>query len=352
MSNVLAKQSPSSRRFLRAAVLIIALGLLGLVPSYAQGAPCGPDQWSGDYFTGTDLAGTPVGSRCDAEINFDWSVDGPGIPDISTTNYSVQWTTTVSLAAGGYTFTATADDGVRAYLDGNMIINGWRDQGTTTYTASLSVSAGTHTLVVEYYQNGGGAVMRFGYAPVPPPPPTCASTQWTASYFNNVSLSGMPWVVCEDTISYDWGTTGPGLPGIGGSNFSVRWTKTETFEAGTLAVTATADDGVRVFVDDKAVIDQWKDQGPTTYTATPTVTAASHTVAVEYYQGGGGAVARVSYIPPAAPPPPPPTCPATQWLASYHDNTALSGNPTAQRCEDTISYDWGTTGPGLPGIGG
>ncbi len=349
---MLTERSPSVRGFLRVAVLVMGLVTFGLIPLSAHAIECGAEQWSGDYFTGMSLAGTPVGSRCDAQIDFDWSASGPGIPGTSTSNYSVRWTKTVSLAAGGYTFTATADDGVRAYLDGSMIINGWRDQGPTTYTASLDVSAGTHTLVVEYYQNGGGAMVRFGYAPAPPPPPTCAPTQWTASYYNNVSLSGTPWVVCEDTIDHDWGTAGPGVPGIGGVNFSVRWTRTETFNAGTLAVTATSDDGVRVFVDGTVVIDQWKDQGPTTYTANPTGTAGSHSLTVEYYQRGGGAVARASYTAPAGPPPAPPTCAATQWLGSYYPNTALSGDPTAQRCEDAISDDGGTAGPGVPGIGG
>jgi hypothetical protein len=43
--------------------------------------------------------------------------------------------------------------------------------------------------------------------------------------------------------------------------------KTQDFTAGTHLFTATADDGVRVYLEGTLVIDQWKDQPPTTYTA-------------------------------------------------------------------------------------
>jgi hypothetical protein len=43
--------------------------------------------------------------------------------------------------------------------------------------------------------------------------------------------------------------------------------KTQNFTAGTHLFTATADDGVRVYLEGTLVMDQWKDQPPTTYTA-------------------------------------------------------------------------------------
>jgi hypothetical protein len=67
---------------------------------------------------------------------------------------------TQSFAAGSYTFTATADDGIRVYLDGALVIDQWRDQSPTTYTATRQVTAGNHQVRMEYYENAGGAVAR------------------------------------------------------------------------------------------------------------------------------------------------------------------------------------------------
>ena len=47
-------------------------------------------------------------------------------------NFSVRWVKTQNVSAGIHTFTATADDGVRVYLDGTLVIDQWRDQSATT----------------------------------------------------------------------------------------------------------------------------------------------------------------------------------------------------------------------------
>ncbi len=323
--------------------------LLVVNPGTAKAVSCPDTQWAGDYFSNMTLAGPAVGSRCDDDISFDWGEAGPGIGGLGGSGYSVRWTRTVYLEPGEYGFTATADDGIRVLLDGSTVIEGWKDQGPTTYTASPSVAAGQHTIVVEYYQNGGGARAEFSYAPPVPPPSSCAPAQWTAAYFSGTALAGAPRGRCEDAISHDWGTGTPDVPGIHADNFSVRWTRTEKFSAGTVTFTAEADDGIRVYIDDTLVIDQWRDQGPTTFTASPTVTAGDHTVKVEYFEHGGGAVAQVSYA--AAAPPSSLTCLSTQWAASYFPNRTLSGAPKTERCESTLSYDYGENGPGVDGVG-
>jgi hypothetical protein len=72
---------------------------------------------------------------------------------------------TQSFTAGTHTFTATADDGVRVYLDGTLVIDQWKDQSATTYTAPRTVTAGNHEVKVEYYENGGDAVAKAAIAP-------------------------------------------------------------------------------------------------------------------------------------------------------------------------------------------
>nr|MDT0667446.1 PA14 domain-containing protein [Micromonospora sp. DSM 115978] len=127
------------------------------------------------------------------------------------------------------------------------------------------MTPGTHTVEVEYYENGWDAIVRVNYSAAPPP--ACMSIEWQASYFPNTTLSGDPVTVrCETPLSYDFGEVGPGVPGIGGDNFSVRWVRTDEFRGGDSTFTVTADDGVRLYLDDTLVIDEWQDQGGVTCT--------------------------------------------------------------------------------------
>jgi len=336
-------------RVLAALAVLIAPALLPLAAPALAAISCPSSQWAGAYYADMTLSGAPVGQRCDTAIDFDWSAAGPGIGGISTEGYSARWTQTASFVDGTYTFTATADDGVRVLVDGATVIDGWRDQGATTYTATPTLSAGSHTIELDYYQNGGDAVVHFVYAAPAPPAPDCPAAGWTASYYDNTTLSGTPWVQCETSLDHDWGTTGPQGLGVGASNFSVRWSKTDTFVAGALNLSVTADDGMRVYVDGTLVIDNWVDEGPTQLDASPTVTAGGHTIVVEYYQHYGGAVASLTYGGQALPSS---GCADGQWLASYYANTKLSGTQVAQQCEDVIDHDWGSGGPGLGGLGG
>ncbi len=49
---------------------------------------------------------------------------------------------------------------------------------------------------------------------------------------------------------------------------------------------ARVDDGIRVFVDGRILIDQWGDNPGTEFTADRFLKAGNHTVKVEYYQRG------------------------------------------------------------------
>ena len=137
-----------------------------------------------------------------------------------------------------------------------------------------------------YVDFDGGTIRRIQYG--------CSPGHFLAEYFNNITLSGTPVrTACEPSINNNWGAGGPaGLPA---DNFSVRWTGHFTFAAGTTTFTARADDGIRVFVDGVLIIDGWRDQPATTYTARPTLTAGEHEMRVEYYEKTGGAVAQVSW---------------------------------------------------------
>ncbi|MGA9379628.1 MAG: PA14 domain-containing protein [Phormidium sp.] len=112
---------------------------------------------------------------------------------------------------------------------------------------------------------------------------------FNAEYYNNSTLSGAPTVITKESkIEKNWGTGGPGKS-IANDNFSVRWTGKFNFDQSKYAFKVKADDGVRMWVDNKLVIDQWKDQSPTQYSANLDLTKGTHEVKVEYYEKEKGA---------------------------------------------------------------
>jgi hypothetical protein len=47
---------------------------------------------------------------------------------------------------------------VRLWVDDNLVIDGWKDQPYTEYSAEIDLGAGSHSLRVEYYENDGSAI--------------------------------------------------------------------------------------------------------------------------------------------------------------------------------------------------
>ena len=153
------------------ASLLLALGLLVPWPgmqSLAQ-AGCLTGQYLAQYYNGTTPGGTPVLTRCEVSVNYDWGNGSPA-PGVSADNFSARWVGQFDLAAGDYTFSATSDDGIRLYLDGALLIDAWKDQPPTTYTAARTLAQGLHEVKVEYYERGGGAVAKVSWQAANSPP--------------------------------------------------------------------------------------------------------------------------------------------------------------------------------------
>jgi hypothetical protein len=138
---------------------------------------------------------------------------------------------------------------------------------------------------------------KLAISPTPAPTPTkpAASvlpktTTWKAEYFNNAKVSGVPVVTTQAAkIYFMWGSAAPARRVIR-DGFSARYTKNETFESGVYRFTVRSDDGVRLFVDNQLVINQWNAQPFGTYhSADVRMKAGDHTLRLEYYDQGGAA---------------------------------------------------------------
>jgi hypothetical protein len=194
---------------------------------------------------------------------------------------------------GSYQFVVTADDGVRLYIDNQLVLDKWVDQPPTTYTVTKDLTAGNHDIKVEYYEKAGGAIAKVSYNALAP---------YTASYWNLPGTGSAPVIPStppdvtrqETSIDYDWSGGSP-VVGITADHFAVRWVRQANFMAGTYRFTTTSDDGIRVYVDGVVVIDQWNDHGATQYTTDVPVAGGTHEIKIEYYENAGGAVAKARY---------------------------------------------------------
>jgi len=257
--------------------------------SWAPAEQVVAQNWRGEYYANRNLSGTPARVRDDAQIQFDWGQGAPaaGLP---ADRFSARWTRTLNLAAGRYRFTATADDGVRLWIDNRLLIDAWRDQGATTYWAEVQVPGGGVPVKLEYYENLGDAVARLSWA--------AASTvqNWRGEYYANRDLAGWPALVREDAeIRFHWGAGAPAA-GLPRDYFSARWTANLPLEAGTYRFTVTGDDGVRLWVDNRLLVDAWRDQAATAYSGEIALPGGTVPVRLEYYEAGGEAVVNLSWV--------------------------------------------------------
>lgn len=119
----------------------------------------------GEYFDNPNLSGTPVMVRDDSQINFVWTNRKPS-PGMPGTNFSVRWTGQIVPAETGIcTFTLRSDDGVRLYLDDELVIDNWTIHAPMTDRAEVKCVQGrAMDLRLEYYQAAGLAEVALGWS--------------------------------------------------------------------------------------------------------------------------------------------------------------------------------------------
>lgn len=284
---------------------------------------------------------TPNLTRNDIAINFDWNLGSPD-PAINVDHFIARWQKTTNFDAGTYRFTVTADDGVRVYVDNFLIINKWKNQPQTTFKSNKVMTSGAHSIRVEYYENIGAAAMKFDFQkisisipskietptplpgvgvgptatptltptinPLPSPTPLLSIAPTPTGIQPTTSYLGEYWNTPNEPESYNprIPTTAPNLkrndviinfpwnfdspaPVINIDHFVVRWQKNVIFDAGIYRFSAVVDDGIRVYIDNNLIIDEWRDQGGAKFTADRVVTSGVHAIKIEYFEDGGGA---------------------------------------------------------------
>ncbi|MFE0355915.1 PA14 domain-containing protein [Streptomyces nigra] len=127
---------------------------------------------------------------------------------------------------------------------------------------------------------------------------TCTSPVFKRQFFANTSFSGTAKKTdCDSAIDQSW--TGAPITGLPKDNFGVRWSVTRDFgSGGPFTLTASALDGIRVYLDGTRKIDLWKNTSTTvTKTLNLTIPSGTHTLRVDYVNWTGSAKVKFTYTP-------------------------------------------------------
>ena len=278
------------------------------------------------YYTNATLSGTPAVTRVE-DVSHVWGTAAPaaGIP---ADNWSARWNgSVIAPVSGSYTFQITADDGIRARINGTLVLNNWATAGSgnNTYTVlTMNLKAGDKIPVtIEHFDLSGGSTMMLrwktptsgGYwadipvaqlsttqAPTTDNSIPASTTGLSASYFANTSLSGTPALVRTDDANFTWGADAPaaGLPADG---WSARWTGSVVVPAaGSYIFQVVGDDGVRAQINGAQIANQWAGSGNQKYqTGVLTLAAGARVpVSIDHYDGTGDSTLRLRWMTPTS----------------------------------------------------
>jgi hypothetical protein len=96
-------------------------------------------------------------------LAFNWGTASPDAA-LPADYFSVNWNGNFSFEAADYTFTMTTDDGMRLYIDGQLVMDKWVNQPATTYTVTRTMTAGSHAVRVDYYDAYADATAMVSWA--------------------------------------------------------------------------------------------------------------------------------------------------------------------------------------------
>lgn len=233
-----------------------------------------------------------VNYKYDAYINSDWGNGSawPGV--VGSDRFCIAWYGTAYFPyTGWYTFYTTNDDGVWLQVDNKQVIDSWVFQNDKR-SGMIYLTAGNHNIAFWYFENYGGAKVKLAWLP----------TEGLIGEYHSGSTN--PWsspitrVRSDGALRYDWWDGQPESR-VSPDVFSVRWRGTMYVPAlANYTLEVRVDDGVQLFVDGELIIDQWRDQGATTFQANRTLGIGLHSIDIWYYENAGYAVSRFRVYPP------------------------------------------------------
>ncbi|HSX00546.1 MAG TPA: PA14 domain-containing protein, partial [Patescibacteria group bacterium] len=266
----------------------------------------------GQYWNNMTMTGTPLVTRIDQAIDFDWGIGSPSSGIIPNDSYSASWAGYfVAPAADTYYFGGSNDDNMNVTVNGqSAYTNAGCWPGSCFGTTAVTLTAGQVVPIsVSYVENTGSAYahlmvkhgtdsrvvpqawLQTGIRPV-------QKTGLTGHYYTDDgthtfgATSNTLFMQRNDSfMNFDWANGSP-VPNGPSDNFMVRWSGFVTAPTtGSYQFGTHADDGTKVTINNTLVESNWQDTPGETWGSSINLTAGQAVpVTVDYYEHTGGAV--------------------------------------------------------------
>ncbi|MGK7926880.1 MAG: CARDB domain-containing protein [Spirulina sp.] len=338
--------------------------------------------WKAEYFNNTNLSGSSIfienlGNGNGFSKN--WGNGGP-IASLKD-NYSARMTTERYLAPGLYKITTTADDGIRVKVGKQTVVNRWQLQDSITNSGFYRSRGETVPIVVEYYESGGNASLKFDIKPAQLfSDPVNTASQWKAKIYHwdstksNKPPSDFHHGYMKDNpnaigainlgsntrsdgkkgVNFDWGQGAPKGDGnrLPHDNFAIRAYTQAQFNGGEYKFRVRGDDGFQLLAK-KHGTDQWfyitpKDNWQKAYGSHKEVMyklpSGVYDLHFHMYEGGGNAYFDLSWEEVNSQP----TKPDLDIQLHYYNSFSSSAKAAIERAvknwENIITQDKVSTG--------
>jgi hypothetical protein len=265
---------------------------------------------TGDWYTGTSF-GALMSTVLDATVNYpDMLATATARTGVST-NFSVRYRGQVlANYSETYTFYTQSDDGVRLYVNEQLVIDNWTPHSSTENSGTISLTAGQwYDVRLEYFQGGGFSVLELEYqspseAKKIIPATNLRSTGNTAYYqglssdwYSGIAFNTYMSNARDTTVDFP-DTTGVGMTRTGAATtYSARWSgQVLATYAETYTFYTRSDDGVRLYVNGSLIVDHWNDHTLFEDSGTISLSAGQwYNITLEYYNDSGAGAMQLSF---------------------------------------------------------
>ena len=269
----------------------------------------------------------PAVNRVDKTINFESTQEGFHGTSLVDFFY-IRWTGKIRVPKdGNYAFTLESDDGSRLFIDGKQIIDHNGLHAMEEKSGEAELKAGDHTLKVEFFENDVDAGCILKWQPpgaskevvpatalfhVASAPATATDSQpgLQGEYFDiGSSLEDFPTISAgkvadlkrvDETINF--ASTQEGFHGTKFVDFFyIRWTgRINIPKDGKYEFFLESDDGSRLFIDGKQIIDHNGLHAMEEKSGEAQLTAGKHSIKIEFFENDVDAGCIFSWQPPGA----------------------------------------------------
>ncbi len=247
------------------------------------------DKWTGKLYPSKNFTGKSV-SLSSNTLNYTWAAKAPH-KSIPAGTYSAIFEKKVVVSKDTkYILMGKANDGVRIYVDGKRQLSYWT-AGTRNIEKNITLKKGTHTIKVEYFNEGSGATLKVNLNESSKVTPL---GKWDVTLYSKNNLTGTKVKKVASNLEYKWGSAAP-ASGIPSNNFSARFIKRMMISnsgGGTYILSGGANDGIRVYVNGSKKIDNWKN-GTFTFNEEIELNAGVTIIQVDYFDATGDARVQV-----------------------------------------------------------